>query len=166
MPIQRPTVGWWRDLLLQSPTQCAHAQQQQYLLSQRSGTQLLGSYHDKIHLPMEYTTIFRSHIVYSMGAYKALSIVAINYLCIMQIPSNLTAQPNLTPFLHEWFTATEPVSVCRLQTEALPTPGYESCQIGIIKTKLFKVQSCLWVNIITLQYSSSYKNRKIYINIY
>ena len=66
---------------------------QQYLLSQRSGTQLLGSYHDKIHLAMEYTTIFRSHIVYSMGAYKALSIVAIGFLCITQISINLTAQP-------------------------------------------------------------------------
>ena len=89
---------------------------------------LIGTYHDKIHIAMEYTTIFRSHIVYSMGAYKALSIVVINYLCIMQIPRNLTGHPNLTSSLHDWFTATEPVSVSETLTVA---HHHRRCQISI-----------------------------------
>ena len=59
---------------------------------------VLGSYLDKIHLAMGYTAIFRSHIVYSMRAYKALSIVAINYLCIRQIPrTESTTKSNTLP---------------------------------------------------------------------
>ena len=147
MPIQRPTVGRWRGLLLQSPTQCAHAQQQQYLLSQRSGTQLLGSYHDKIHLPMEYTTIFRSHIVYSMGAYKALSIVAINYLYIRQIPrTDSTTKCNTLPkwMIHSYWVSAQ----CTLCSRRRPATGIQRK----LPDSLFQVQSCLWENI-TLQYS-------------
>ena len=48
---------------------------------------------------MEYKTIFRSAIVYSMGEQKPLSILAIDYACITQIPSNQAAQQNLTSSL-------------------------------------------------------------------
>ena len=74
-----------------------HSVKQQHPGSRPSGYNcLIGTYHDKIHIAMEYLTIFRSPIVYSMGAYKALSIIAINYLCIRQIPRNQTATKSNT----------------------------------------------------------------------
>ena len=56
-----------------------------------------GQYHNKIHIAMEYTSIFRSAIVYSIGEQKPLSIVAIEYAYIAQIPSNQAVKQNM-PF--------------------------------------------------------------------
>ena len=60
---------------------------------------------------MEYTTIFRSDIVYAMGEQNPLSIVAIQYTCITQIPCYQAAQPILTSSLRRKIIATDPVTL-------------------------------------------------------
>ena len=84
---------WVNPLVLQWPRTnnyaCANTSNTSSHINQE---QLLGCYHDTIHLDMKYITILMQVIVYSMGAYKALSIVPSNCLCITQISISLIAQ--------------------------------------------------------------------------